>query len=130
MLALLTNQYPKNGKIMFVYSIKGMTAEQKAEFKAAKGENYRENEAGEPLQFSVDRFHGKSCKFIRTTNGKYAFDDSSIQQVASLCKQYGELGVELAKAEIANLQRSLFSTATPVAEAVKEGAPAEGMENL
>ena len=92
---------PKGNKV-FVYSVSG-SPEQLAKFKAAQGEFYREDEAGNPLWFTT-RSVGNSGELIITTNGKVVPDMSAFDTAASLAKQYGgNLGQELAKHAVSQL---------------------------
>lgn len=92
----------KNGNKVFVYAVSG-TKEQLEKFKAAQGENYREDENKNPLWFTT-RSVGAQGELIITTNGKVVPDMSAFDNAASLAKQYGgNLGEELAKAAVAKL---------------------------
>jgi hypothetical protein len=51
----LVNSYPKNGRSIYVFEVTG-TEDELANYKLAKGEYHRENDAGVPLFFSPNVF--------------------------------------------------------------------------
>lgn len=90
------------GNTVFVYSVKG-NATSLEEYKAALGDNYREEADGTPLWFTI-RSIGQKGTLIITSKGKVIPDMSAFEQAASLANQFsGKFGEELAKASIAQL---------------------------
>ncbi len=94
------NSYPKrdkNGKMqdVFVYSVKG-TAQELADYKKAKGDQYREDkETGKPLHFSLS-YVGETCDLLITSNGNVVADNSKMRKAANLVGQYDFLKDQLA----------------------------------
>jgi len=99
----LSSYRSTKGNTVFRYAVTG-SKEQIDAYKAAQGDNYREDEAtGQPIWFTT-RFIGNTGTLIHTTNGKIVPDMSAYEQAASLAKQFGgDLGVELAKQAAAQL---------------------------
>ena len=84
-----SNSYPKRsaktGKLVdvFVYHVKG-TAQELADYKKAKGEQYREDQdSGQPLFYSVN-YVGENCPLIITTNGNVVADTSMMRKANNL----------------------------------------------
>jgi len=84
-----SNSYPKRsaktGKLVdvFVYHVKG-TAQELADYKKAKGEQYREDQdSGHPLFYSVN-YVGENCPLIITTNGNVVADTSMMRKANNL----------------------------------------------
>lgn len=122
-IRLIRSYRSKNGNPTFVYGVSGSTADLEA-FKAAQGEYYREDEAGNPLWFTT-RCVGTTGKLIITTNGNIVPDMSSFDQAASIAAQYGgNFGAELARMSAAQI---LGSTSAPAQSAVSN-APVETEE--
>lgn len=94
------NSYPKrdkNGKMqdVFVYGVKG-TAQELADYKKAKGDQYREDkETGRPLHFSLS-YVGETCDLLITSNGNVVADNSKMRKAANLVGQYDFLKDQLA----------------------------------
>ena len=94
------NSYPKrdkNGKMqdVFVYAVKG-TAQELADYKKAKGDQYREDkETGRPLHFSLS-YVGETCDLLITSNGNVVADNSKMRKAANLVSQYDFLKDQLA----------------------------------
>lgn len=97
-IKLIRSYKSKNGNTVFVYSVTGTPAQIEA-YKAAQGDNFREDEkTGQALWFTT-RCVGNNGSLIITEKGKVVPDMSAFEQAASLAKQYGgNLGTELAKA--------------------------------
>ena len=99
---LIRSYKSRNGNTVFVYSVSG-NANQIEAYKAAQGDNYREDENGTPLWFTT-RCIGKSGSLIITATGKIVPDMSAYEQAASLAAQFGgNFGQELAKASVAQI---------------------------
>lgn len=99
---LIRSYKSRNGNTVFVYSVSG-NANQIEAYKAAQGDNYREDENGTPLWFTT-RCIGKSGSLIITAAGKIVPDMSAYEQAASLAAQFGgNFGQELAKASVAQI---------------------------
>ncbi len=99
---LLRSYRSGKGNTVFVYTVSG-SKEQIEAFKAAQGDNYREDEHGNPLWFTT-RCIGNTGTLIITSKGKVVPDMSQYEQAASLAKQFGgNFGQELAKASVAAL---------------------------
>lgn len=122
---LSRNYRSKKGNTVFVYTVSG-TEKQLAEYKAAQGDNYREDDKGVPLWFTT-RCIGPAGTLIITQKGKVVPDMSAFEAAASLSAQFGgNFGAELAKASVhALLGNSGNSNA--VAEAVPS---AEGIDKM
>jgi len=83
---------------VFRYVLTGTAAEIES-YKAAQGDNYREQDTtGLPLMFTT-RFSGKSVNLIETQTGNWVVDNSEVDQLASVAEQYAgtQLGTEIAK---------------------------------
>jgi hypothetical protein len=109
----------RKGNKTFVYVVTGK-AEDLAEYKALQGDNYREDEQGNPLWFTT-RFAGTNVDLIITTNKKIVPDMSEYDQAASLAEQFGgNLGEAIAKAAaeklIGNMGRQLSANVSAPAE--------------
>lgn len=118
----------KNGKLftMFVYIVNG-TEEQLAQYKTDMGDNLViDEETGDVLHFSRDRFVGAVNTLAQTATGKYFADMSKFDQAASLSAQYGgNFGQELARQAAVNLMGTIG--AEPVSSPV---AKVESVEKL
>jgi hypothetical protein len=78
----------KKLNLVFRYVVSG-TTEELADFKAVKGENYREGKNKEPLFFTT-RGIGQTGILRKTTDGKdYVIDDTEAAMFQSLASQYG-----------------------------------------
>lgn len=120
-IKLLRSYRSKNGNAVFVYSVAGTPAQIEA-FKAAQGDNFREDTTnGTPLWFTT-RCVGNTGTLIVTEKGKVVPDMSAFEQAASLAKQYGgNFGQELAKAAVANILGGNSNAATTEVPAKAEG---------
>lgn len=105
MKATFQRSYRKSGSanLVFVYALLNVTPAQKEEYMNNLGENYREDDKGNPLYFST-RYSGDNVTLIKTTNDRYVPDMSEFDKASSLASQYGgNFGTELAKAAAAKL---------------------------
>ena len=131
-----SNSYPKrdkNGKMqdVFVYGVKG-TAQELADYKKAKGDQYREDkETGRPLHFSLS-YVGETCDLLITSNGNVVADNSKMRKAANLVGQYDFLKDQLAAQllESLGINRSTTrsnnaSTADNTVESKVEGVAGE-----
>lgn len=120
-IKLLRSYRSKNGNTVFVYSVAGTTAQLEA-FKAAQGDNFREDTTtGTPLWFTT-RCVGNVGTLIVTEKGKVVPDMSAFEQAASLAKQFGgNFGQELAKASVAALLGGNHPASTAEVPANAEG---------
>jgi hypothetical protein len=117
-----SNSYPKrdkNGKMqdVFVYGVKG-TAQELADYKKAKGDQYREDkETGRPLHFSLS-YVGETCDLLITSNGNVVADNSKMRKAANLVGQYDFLKDQLAAQllESLGINRASTRSNTPVAD--------------
>lgn len=92
----------KNGKRRYCYTVHG-SAEALAAFKAAEGEYYSENEAGE-AQYYTKWYVGEECPGLITKAGKASANTEAFDKAASLCERYdGALGNAMASVLVANL---------------------------
>lgn len=127
----LTRSYrSKNGNTVFVYSVSGST-EQLEAFKKAQGSNYREDDKGVPLFFTV-RCVGQTGSLIITSTGKVVPDMSAFDEANSLAKQYGgNFGQEIARVAAEKLLGGVkTAVAAPVATAtVAEGSSKATLED-
>jgi hypothetical protein len=109
---LLRSYRSSKGNTVFVYTVTGSPAQLDA-FKAAQGDNYREEETTKQALWFTTRCVGQAGELIITSKGKVVPDMSKFEQAASLAAQFGgNLGQELAKHAAATL------LGAPVAEAV------------
>jgi hypothetical protein len=96
------SSYPKrakNGTLVdvFVYAVAG-TKSELADYKKAKGEDYREDkETGEPLFYSLN-YVGEQCPLIITTNGNVVADTSAMRKARNLVDQNPNLRAEVSAA--------------------------------
>lgn len=96
------SSYPKrakNGTIVdvFVYEVQG-TESELADYKKAKGEDYREDkETGAPLFYSLN-YVGEQCPLIITTNGNVVADTSAMRKARNLVDQNPNLRAEVSAA--------------------------------
>ena len=120
-IKLLRSYRSKNGNTVFVYNVSGTPTQIEA-FKAAQGDNFREDTTtGEPLWFTT-RCVGNVGTLIVTEKGKVVPDMSAFEQAASLAKQFGgNFGQELAKASVAALLGNNHSTSNAEVSAKAEG---------
>lgn len=120
-IKLLRSYRSKNGNTVFVYSVAGTAAQIEA-FKAAQGDNFREDTTnGTPLWFTT-RCVGNTGTLIVTEKGKVVPDMSAFEQAASLAKQFGgNFGQELAKASVAALLGNNHSASNTEVPAAAEG---------
>lgn len=115
---------PGSGNTVFVYGVTG-TPEELAKYKEVQGDNYKEDENGNPLFFTTN-FAGDSCELIITQKNKVIADMSDFAAAASLSKQFGgNLGQELARAAA---ERLLGSKGT--SQSVTSSVKAEGLDNI
>jgi hypothetical protein len=130
------NSYPKrdkNGKMqdVFVYTVKG-TAQELADYKKAKGDQYREDkETGKPLHFSLS-YVGETCDLLITSNGNVVADNSKMRKAANLVGQYDFLKDQLAAQLLESLginrsttRNNNASTADNTVESKVEGVVGE-----
>lgn len=115
----LSRSYKKLNKkgvliTMFVYMVSG-SEQQLADYKAAAGDHYREDDDGNPIWFSSN-YVGKTGKLLITTKGKIVPDTSEFDQAASMAAQYGgNLGQALANAFASQIVgRPVGNTVAPV----------------
>jgi hypothetical protein len=100
MKATFNNSYPKrakNGNMVdvFVYHVTGTTQEL-ADYKAVRGDQYREDSAtGAPLFFSLN-YVGETVDLMITTNGNVVADTSNLRKANNLVQQYDFLKEQLA----------------------------------
>lgn len=120
---LIRSYKSKNGNTVFVYAVSGDQKSLEA-FKAAQGDNHREDEHGTPLWFTT-RCIGDTGSLVITSKGKIVPDMSAYEQAASLSAQFGgNFGQELARAAVAKLIGNQGSANTA---AVKTEATASGI---
>ena len=127
------NSYPKrdkNGKMqdVFVYTVKG-TAQELADYKKAKGDQYREDkETGKPLHFSLS-YVGENCDLLITSNGNVVADNSKMRKAANLVGQYDFLKDQLAAQLLESLGINRASTRSnaPVGESTAVESKVEGV---
>lgn len=112
---IYSSSYPKkakNGNLVdvFVYTVKGTEAEL-ADYKKAKGEDYRtDKETGEPLFYSLN-YVGEQCPLIITTNGNVVADTSAMRKAKNLVDQNPNLRAEVSQAILTMLGFDRMSTA-------------------
>lgn len=93
----------QKGNTVFVYSVAGDEKSIEA-YKAAQGDNYRENEETKESLWFTTRFIGSTGSLVLTSKGKVVADMSAFEQAASLAAQFGgNFGQELAKQAAASL---------------------------
>ena len=128
-IKLIRSYKSKNGNTVFVYAVSGST-EQLDAFKKAQGINYREDDKGVPLFFTV-RCVGDSGTLIITSTGRVVPDMSAFDQANSLAKQYGgNFGQEIARVAAEKLLGSSKSPAPAVKTiAVEPVADATNLED-
>jgi hypothetical protein len=108
---LVRSYKSKNGNVVFVYAVTG-TPEQLEQFRAAQGDNFREDDNGNALWFTT-RCIGNTGSLIITTKGNIVPDMSAFDQANSLAKQYGgNFGQELARMAAEQLMGGNKSVAT------------------
>lgn len=112
MKANYKNQYRKNGKVQFVYSVTGTDAELE-QYAEAKGDYLvNDEETGEPLWFSRD-YIGESTELIFTSKGNVVADLGEFEKAASLASRFGgSLGAEIARAAVSKLMSTTSSAKT------------------
>lgn len=111
----------RNNRTFFVYILSG-TPEELAQYKAIKGEYYREGdnaskpeEFGKPLWFALD-YYGEECIAKISKNNNVYADTSEMRKMASLAKQYGaNLGDAIAQ-QLASQLLGNKSKPTPAAQ--------------
>ena len=117
------NQYKRNGKVQFVYTVTG-TESELDQYAEAKGDYLvTDDESGQPLWFSRD-YIGESGSLIFTSKGGVVADMAEFEKAASLASRFGgNLGSEIAAQAVAKLMSTTSSAkstvkqvATPVAE--------------
>jgi hypothetical protein len=124
------SSYPKkakNGNIVdvFVYAVSG-TKSELADYKKAKGEDYREDkETGEPLFYSLN-YVGEVCPLIITTNGNVVADTSAMRKAKNLVEQNPMLRAEVSNAVLHMLG---FDRMAPARTAKKADEPVATGEN-
>ena len=124
------NSYPKrdkNGKMqdVFVYGVKG-TAQELADYKKAKGEQYREDkDNGAPLFYSVN-YVGENCPLIITTNGNVVADTSMMRKASNLVGQNEFLREEVSRLVMAQLGLNRMASSSTSSSA---GVTAQVAEN-
>lgn len=103
MKANYKNQYRKNGKVQFVYSVTGTDAELE-QYAESKGDYLvNDEETGDPLWFSRD-YIGESAELIFTSKGNVVADLGEFEKAASLASRFGgSLGAEIARAAVSKL---------------------------
>jgi hypothetical protein len=122
-------QYRKKdtGKLVFVYNVKGTTA-QLDEYRDAQGSFLVEDEKGTPL-FFTSRYVGEACPLVANHKGDgFYADTTAMDKQAAMVQQYGgNLGQALA-AQIA----ASVAVARPVG-ASSQGTPetaGKGLGNI
>ena len=128
------NSYPKrdkNGKMqdVFVYGVKG-TAQELADYKKAKGEQYREDkDNGAPLFYSVN-YVGENCPLIITTNGNVVADTSMMRKASNLVGQNEFLREEVSRLVMAQLglNRSIGGSTSSPASVTTQVAENENVD--
>ena len=124
------NSYPKrdkNGKMqdVLVYGVKG-TAQELADYKKAKGEQYREDkDNGAPLFYSVN-YVGENCPLIITTNGNVVADTSMMRKASNLVGQNEFLREEVSRLVMAQLGLNRMASSSTSSSA---GVTAQVAEN-
>ena len=79
----------KKGNTVFRYIVKG-TPEELAAYKAAKAENFREDEKTKDVLFFTTRYAGKKAELRATSDNKdFVIEDTEIVMFQSLVNQYG-----------------------------------------
>lgn len=128
------NSYPKrdkNGKMqdVFVYTVKG-TAQELADYKKAKGDQYREDkETGKPLHFSLS-YVGESCDLLITSNGNVVADNSKMRKAANLVGQYDFLKDQLAAQLLESLGINRSTSRNNNASTTDNSAGSKAEENV
>lgn len=124
------NSYPKkakNGTIVdvFVYGVNG-TQSELADYKKAKGEDYREDkETGQPLFYSLN-YVGENCPLIITTNGNVVADTSAMRKAKNLVEQNPMLRAEVSTAVLHMLG---FDRMAPAKSSVRNNETVTTAEN-
>lgn len=116
----------KTGKTVFRYEVMGTPAELEA-YRAAKGENNRDNEDnGNPLFFSTE-YTGEVIDLGISRKGNAFVDTTEMDKAASLAAKYGgNLGQEIAKGLAQSIVSRIKSTAVaPVAKTTEASAETE-----
>ena len=130
-----SNSYPKRsektGKLVdvFVYHVKGTTQEL-ADYKKAKGEQYREDkDNGAPLFYSVN-YVGENCPLIITTNGNVVADTSMMRKASNLVGQNEFLREEVSRLVMAQLglNRSIGGSSSVSASASTQVTETENVD--
>lgn len=128
-----SSSYPKkakNGQLVdvFVYSVKG-TEQELADYKTAKGEDYRtDKETGEPLFYSLN-YVGENSPLIITTNGNVVADTSAMRKAKNLVDQNPNLRAEVSQAILTMLGFDRMATAkSSVKRSVEETAGENGKD--
>ncbi len=115
----------KGPTTVFVYAVTG-SDEVIEQFKTIQGENYREDDDGNPLYFTTNSAGG-SCDLIITRNNRIVVDMSRFDEAASLAKQYGgNLGQELARVAAEELMGSRTSSNASSSPQAAPTIPATG----
>ena len=109
------NNYTKNGKDMFVYSVHGTDTELE-QYNDSKGEYLvTDDETGSPLFFSSN-YVGEQGSLIFTSKGNAIVDMAEFKKAHSLAKQFGgSLGMEIASVMTAKL----LGSSAPIKSTVK-----------
>lgn len=93
----------KPSRLIFVYGLKG-TVEQHAEYKAIKGEKFREDDkTKQPLFFST-KYVDLSAEIVKSKDGKdWNIHNEDAELLANLTSQYG---IDVAKDMIAKMPKA------------------------
>lgn len=108
------NQYKRNGKVQFVYTVTGTDAELD-QYAEAKGDYLvTDDESGQPLWFSRD-YIGEAGSLIFTSKGGVVADMAEFEKAASLASRFGgNLGSEIAAQAVAKLMSTTSSARSTV----------------
>ena len=108
------NQYKRNGKVQFVYTVTG-TESELDQYAEAKGDYLvTDDESGQPLWFSRD-YIGEAGKLIFTSKGGVVADMAEFEKAASLASRFGgNLGSEIAAQAVAKLMSTTSSAKSTV----------------
>jgi len=113
------------GQLVFRYKVSGTPDELKA-YKAAQGENYRETDDGKhtPLWFTINALPKSVVLGISRNSGNVFADNSELQRLELLSKQYpnlaGEINKQMASILFAKTGAPAVVNATATVELDKE----------
>lgn len=126
------NTVDKNGKgiVMFRYLVTGKP-EELAQYKAAQGDFFRENEEGRAMFFTPN-YNGDNITLGITSKGKVYADTAELDKLSSLVNRYpGALGTAIANLGAQKILSGLGSgastgTTAQIATAANESADDSG----